>query len=192
MAKPPAKKPSAKKPAAPRQSTKGTAPKRPLVWRSKPAVKRTAAERKAKAIELALMAFAGGWTIARFCRHSHISKSALLRWLAEDTVQPRFLRAMQVKALALPDEASEIVRRIITGQIDPKAGGVALRHIEFRMMREIKIQYQPSRLVTNTNTQDLPDDVVDQRFAELMERHLQARQQASEEAEGQENDAAAG
>lgn len=197
MAKPPAKKPArkpaAKKPATPRQSTKGSATKRPLIWRNRPTVKRTAAERKAKAIELALMAFAGGWTIAKFCRHSHINKSTMLRWMAEDTVQPRFLKAMQIKALALPDDASEIVNQIITGKIDPKAGGVALRHLEFRMMREIKAQYQPSRTVNNvTNMSEAPDDVIEQRFNELMERHQKALPGPSGEAQEPETDPAAG
>jgi hypothetical protein len=185
MVKPPAKKPGPKKPAKPKP--------RPIIWRSRPKVKRTAAERKSHAIELCLNALAGGWTIARFCRHSHVHKATMLRWLAEDTVQPRFLKAMQVKALALPDDASEIVRKIIDGTIDPKAGGVALRHLEFRMMREIKSHYSPHRTVSNTtDMSDAPDDVIDQRFNELMERHQKALPAPSGEAQGPETDPAAG
>src|SRR3972149_5073285 len=142
---------------------------RPTVARSRrsKSPKRTGEERKAKAIELILVAIASGWTIKRFALHSHIQKGTLLRWLAEDTIQPRFIRAMQAKALALPDEASEIVRRMIDGQrvivrdeagqpilnpdgsfaykiefLDPKAGRAALSHYEFRMQREIKAAYQ--------------------------------------------------
>lgn len=152
--------------------------------------KRTPDERKSKAIELCLHAIAGGWTMVRFCKWSKVSRSTMLRWMAEDTVQPRFMMAMQVKALALPDEAMELVKLLIAGgrfvmrqvdgaepgkfantwePVDPKAIGVALRHYEFRMMREIKALYQPSRTVTTvTDTRTMPDDQLEEKIQELI------------------------
>lgn len=156
-------------------------------------VKRTAAERKAKAIELILIAIASGWTITRFARHAHIQKGTLLRWLAEDTVQPRFIRAMQAKALILPDTAMEIVEKILTGKVDPKAGRAALSHIEFRMMREIKAGYQASaQLNVVTDAREMSDQELDAKFNDLMKRYQHALPAGGGDQPGQENDGAAG
>lgn len=161
-------------------------------WR----IKRTHEERKAKAIELCLRAVSGGWTIAKFVHWSGVGKSSMLRWLAEETVQPRFIAAMQVKALALPDEAMELVRQLVAGgkyvmaldaegrlvrtwlEFTPtniKAIAVGLRHYEFRMMREIKALYQPSRTVTNIHEhRTKTDDEIEKEFGEIEARILNA------------------
>lgn len=204
MVRPPRKSP-------PKPSRRPAA--RPKPARAARAPKRTAAERKAKAIELILVAIASGWTIKRFALHAHIAKGTLLRWLAEDTIQPRFIRAMQAKALALPDEASEIVRRMIDGRrvikrdesgeliknpdgsfafeieyLDPKAGRAALSHIEFRMMREIKAGYQANIVHTVTDARQLSDEQLDQKFDELMQRHQIGHQGGAGAAQEPEND----
>lgn len=170
--KPPAKttarKPAAKAPTKPRPKYK------PRPYR-RPPVKRTQAERRSHAIELCLSAIAGGWTLTRFARLSCIHKSTLLRWMAEPLIQPRYLQAMQVKALALPDDAMEVVRKVLSGEIDPKAGRVALGHYEYRIQREIKALYQPSRTVTNiTEPGDIPDEQLNKRVEELVQQELLA------------------
>lgn len=175
------------------RATKKTVPAKaaPKVKVKARAPKRTQAERKAKAIELLLYAVAGGWTVERFAKVSGVHRATLFRWLSEDTIQPRFLRAMQIKALALPDEAMGLVKLLRRGgefiavpdpdkpgefkqqwrPVDPKAIGVALRHIEFRMMREIKAQYQPSRETTiKTSVADMTDAEIEAKYAELMAR----------------------
>lgn len=173
------------------------APKKTVAKKAAPKVtarrapKRTQAERKAKAIELLLHAVAGGWTVERFAKISGVHRATLFRWLSEDTIQPRFLRAMQIKALALPDEAMGLVKLLRRGgefvampdpdkpgefkqvwrPVDPKAIGVALRHIEFRMMREIKAQYQPSRETTiKTSVADMTDAEIEAKYADLIAR----------------------
>lgn len=178
------KKSPAKKPAR-RALAKPKAPARRVA-------KRTPEERKSHAIELILIAIASGWTITRFALHSHVSKGTLLRWMAEDTVVDRFIKAMQAKALALPDEASEIVNRMINGRsvtrmvdgkpvttwefLDPKAGRAALSHYEFRMMREIKAYQARSHVAVTTDTGAMTDAQVDAKFEELMDRHRKARE----------------
>lgn len=184
---------------APIKKTKAPARRRaPAKPKPRPHTVRTLAERKSKAIELCLQAISGGWTLRKFSHWSKVSKASLLRWMAEETVQPRFLAAMQVKALALPDEAMDLVHLLRRGgdyvtvpnpdkpgefivefrPVDAKAIGVALRHLEFRMMREIKAQYQPGRTVTHQlgDMGQIPDDQVNARFDELMDRYQKTRQ----------------
>lgn len=181
----------------PAKSTKKPARRTP---RAKPAPKpvpkrvRTPEERKAKAIELLLLAIAGGWSLRKFSRRSGVSIRSLLRWSQEPTVQPRYIAAMQTKAMLLPDEAMEMVKVLREGgelQLRPdpddptalkfvfveanvKALGVALRHMEFRMMREIKVLYQPTRQVEHsiTDAQNQTDEKIDARFNELMGKAL--------------------
>lgn len=184
MAKPPAKKPAARRVAKPKAAPAARKPKR------------SPEERKAKIIELLLHAVAGGWSMRKFARRSGVSIRTLLRYVAESTVQPRYLQAMQIKAMTLPDEAMELVQILKAGgqvitipdadnpgsfrqvwePADPKAIGVALRHYEFRMMREIKALYQPTKEVRNITTPaDLPDEQLDNRINELVDRALKAR-----------------
>lgn len=178
MVKPPLKRPA-------RKATPKVAPVR------KP--KRTPEERKAKAIELLLLAIAGGWTLRRFARLSGVSHRSIMRWVAEPTVQPRYMVAMQTKAITLPDEAMEIVKVLREGgevrlrpdpdnpknliyvfeKVNVKAMAVALRHIEYRMMRELKALYNPARVVEHVGaTADLPDERIDARVGELMDKYM--------------------
>lgn len=185
MTKPPARKPTARRAPRPK-AMKAPAPTPP---------KRSPEERKAKVIELMLLAVAGGWSLRKFSRRSGVSIRTLMRYVAEPTVQPRYLQAMQIKAITLPDEAMELVQILKAGgqvitipgdapgtfrqvwqEADPKALGVAIRHLEFRMMREIKALYQPTKEVRNITTpSDMPDDQLDNRINELVERALNAR-----------------
>lgn len=175
--------------------------------------KRTQAERKDKAIDLMLQAIAGGWSLRRFSRRSGVSIRSLLRWVQEPAVHPRYIQAMQTKAMLLPDEAMEIVGVLRQGgevQLRPdpdkpkelrfefvpantKALGVALRHLEFRMMREIKVLYQPSSVVTNvTDPSQVPDDKLDERINTLVGKYLGADPGARDPSPSAENEKAGG
>lgn len=182
MTKPPIKKPA-------RRVVKAKPAPKPA-----PKRQRTPAERKAKAIELLLEAVSGGWSIRRFSRRSGVSIRSLLRWVQEPTVHPRYIAAMQTKAMLMPDEAMEMVKVLRDGgelmlrpdpdspselrwefvPVNVKAMGVALRHYEYRMMREIKVLYAPSRQVEHSiaDAQSLPDEKIDARFNELMGKAL--------------------
>lgn len=186
------KNPPAKRGTARKVTRKPVKTKRPLTARER----RGPHVWKSKAIELCLVALAGGWTLRKFALWARIGRGTIIRWMGEETVQDRFHQAMRTKALLLPDEAMEIVHvlrrggewRVLTDpttgkaatewvKADSKALGTALRHIEFRMMREIK-HYRNTRDV-NVNLNDMsavPDDKLENRYEELLDRAQQARQ----------------
>lgn len=153
--------------------------------------KRYDPEFKSRAIELCLRAIRAEWSIARFARRAGVPKGTMMEWLSEDAVFDRYKRAMEVKALALPDKAIDVVNRIIHGKavynakgeltgrefLDPKAGRVALQHYEFRMMREIKSMYQPSKTVEHKRRlEDLSDEEVDNAANAILTRAMEKLQ----------------
>lgn len=145
-------------------------------------------EHKARAIDLCLQAIIFGWSVHKFSKLARLPRVTVLTWLMDDTVFDRYTRAMQIKALALPTMANDIIERVINGKLvrrvetlpdgeirehvervflDPKAAGVAIRHIEFRIQREIKKIYEQSSTKThNVNFHDMTDSDVDRRIAE--------------------------
>ena len=131
-------------------------------------------EFKARAIELCLKAIIAGWSVARFSRHAHLSRVTVLEWLSDDTVFDRYARAMSIKALDFPSQHADIVKMVISGKIEPKVGQVALRAIEFRMMREIKRIYEPTRTVNHNlgNLAGQPDQEIIERYEQLKEKAL--------------------
>jgi transposase-like protein len=158
-------------------------------------------EFKARAIELCLRAIIAGWSVARFARHSHVPRVTMLEWLADDTVFDRYARAMQVKALDIPAMHADVVRMLIEGTpkrdaegipirdsdgqvvreyMDPKRAGVALRSLEFRMMRELKRIYEPTRTVNHQlGVATMPDSEIVSRYQALKKKALdEARAEA--------------
>ena len=150
---------------------------------------------KARAIELCLHALTMGWSVARFARRSGIWRTTLLEWLSDDTVFDRYARAMQIKALEIPAMHANVVKMLIEGvpktdakgepvldaggrqereYIDPKRAGVALRSLEFRMMREIKRIYEPTRTVNHNlgNMAGQSDQEIIERYEQLKEKAL--------------------
>ena len=154
-------------------------------------------EFKSRATELALLAIINNWSVAKFSRFAHIPKATVLSWLMEEPTFDRYTRAMQVKALSLPIMANNIVDHLINGKTviqwetkdsgqremmvrkvfpDPKAAAVALRHIEFRIQREIKKIYEPTRKIDHRHRfEDMTDDQIKAKRDELLEKALSAR-----------------
>ena len=119
-------------------------------------------------------ALARGWTMRRFSRVSKVPSETLNTWCAEDVYFAQYRRAMEIKALSLPELHSDIVDRLInpkrdvSDRLDPKAAGVALRAIEFRLMREFKGGvYQTQKTVNHRDVTDLTDEELDRRTYEL-------------------------
>lgn len=152
-------------------------------------------ERRQRAIELACRAVSRGWTMNRFCRVSRVPIGTLLEWIGkDDAVFEQYAQAMATRAMLIPDMAMSVVDRVINGRmvtrpdpdrpgefvrvvekLEPKAAGVVLRHLEFRMQREIKKIYEPTRTVKHKHSlDDMPDQEVERRYNELMERERQA------------------
>lgn len=152
-------------------------------------------EQRARAIDLACRAVSRGWSMARFCRRSGVGQGTLLEWLsADDDAFERYAHAMASKAMLIPDLAMNVVEYVLNGRavlrpdpdrpgefvrvvekLEPKAAGVVLRHLEFRMQREIKKIYEPTRTVKHKHSlDDMPDQEVERRYNELMERERQA------------------
>lgn len=109
-------------------------------------------EWKSRAIELCLHAIKLGWSVARFCRWAGVSRVTMLDWLSDDTNFDRYRRAMETKALDIPALHMSVIDRVISGKIEPAVAGVALRSLEFRMMREIKRMYEPTQKVEHKHS----------------------------------------
>lgn len=151
-------------------------------------------EFKARAIELCLRAITMGWSVARFAKRSGIWKSTMLTWMADDLVFDRYRRAMEIKAVDFPALHADVVQMLIHGvpkrdkmgeivfdengdvvreYMDPKRAGVALRSIEFRMQREIKRIYEPTRTVKHQlGVGAMTDSEVHARYEELKKQAL--------------------
>lgn len=139
------------------------------------------AEYRARAVNVALQAIVFGWSIARVAKLSGIKRVTLLSWLSSDEYFDRYKRAMEAKALDIPSWHLDIVKRVIDGKIEPAVAGVALRSLEFRMMREIKRIYTPQLDVhAKRQIDDLTDREVVARFEELERKAIEARQQQIE------------
>lgn len=162
-------------------------------------------EFKARAIDTCLRAVMFGWSVKRFARISRIPRVTILSWLQEDDATfDTYTRAMKSKALELPAMANDIIKRVIDGRlewasemnaeghiektlvrryIEPKAAAVVLRHIEFRVQREIKHIYEYSRTVNNkTTVEEMSDTEIERRYAELEKK---ARAGRADEFEGE-------
>lgn len=152
-------------------------------------------EKKARAIEVCLRCIIAGWSVARFARWARIPRVTVLEWLSEDAIFDRYARAMSVKALDIPAMHANVVKMLIEGTpakkadgtpvldadgkqvrefMDSKRAGVALRSLEFRMMREIKRIYEPTRTVNHNlgNIATMPDQEVIERYDELKQKAL--------------------
>lgn len=136
------------------------------------------AERKERIVELFFRAMAAGWTSRRFCRVSKaVRLSTLHTWLTEDAYFERYRRAMQQKALSLPDRADDVIDRLINPKrdmaerLDSKTAGVVLRHMEFRLMREFKGGlYQPTQKINVADVTEMTDEQLAERAEELVRR----------------------
>lgn len=132
-------------------------------------------EFKERAIKLCLHAIKLGWSVNRFCRWARMSKVTMMDWLSDDQYFDQYRRAMEAKAVDFPALHADVVKRVIEGKINPAAAGVALRSIEFRMMREIKRMYEPTKKIEHKHTvQTMSDSEIEARFEEL-QREQQAR-----------------
>lgn len=138
-------------------------------------------EFRSRAVDVALRAIIAGWSIARVARWSKVRRVTLLGWLSSDEYFDRYKRAMEAKALDIPELHTNIVHRVINGTIEPKAAGVALRSLEFRMMREIKRIYTPQLDVhAKRDIDDLTDREVIERYEALKQAALSQAQQQIE------------
>lgn len=128
-------------------------------------------EFRQRAIELVLYAIIWGWSVKRFSRIAKIPKVTLLTWLSDDLVFDRYKRAQEIKALDLPSMAMEIVHEMRKGDLDSAIGSRILKHLEFRMMREIKAIYRTETQVNHKHSlEDMSDSEVDAKFEELLAR----------------------
>lgn len=134
-------------------------------------------QQKARLCELCLTALARGRSLASFARLSGVPQATLATWMAEDAYFDRYTRVMEAKALLLPARADDILRRLIgpcteDEALEAKVAGVALRHLEFRMMREHKGQmYKAQKIVENKPAvQDMTDEEIEARYADLVSR----------------------
>ena len=131
-------------------------------------------ERKERIMALYFRALESGWTLRRFSRVSKVPFATINAWCAEDAYFAQYRRAMEVKALSLPELHSDIVDRLInpkreaSERLEAKVAGVALRAIEFRLMREFKGGvYQTQKTVNHRDVTDLTDEELDRRTYEL-------------------------
>lgn len=148
-------------------------------------------EFRERAIDLCLQAIIFGWPIPKFAKLARIPRVTVLTWMQDDAVFDRYRRAMEIKALALPTMANDIIRQVIEGKpvrrieraedgtirehvdrifLDPKAAGVVLRHIEFRIQREIKKIYEQSKTIRHETTplREMPDNELDRKIEDFM------------------------
>lgn len=152
-------------------------------------------EFKSRAVDLCLQSIVvNNWSLRRFARRSGIPTLTVHTWVMEPDTFERYTQAMKLKALELPLMANDIVAQVIHGKpvryveegangelvekvkrvfLEPKAAGVALRHIEFRIQREIKKIYEPTKSVSHKHTHkfsEMPDDEVERQFAEMQQK----------------------
>lgn len=134
-------------------------------------------DQKERILELFFKALGLSWSIARFARVSKVPQSTIHAWILEDGIFERYRRAMEAKALTLPHQADDVVRKLLSGQIEAKTAGVVLRHLEFRLMREFKGGvYQTQKQITHkTDAQDMTDDQIEERYQELLAKEAEAR-----------------
>lgn len=126
------------------------------------------AEQKARILDAFFRALALGWSEVRFARLARVPRTTVKAWLLEDGVFARYRRAMEQKALSLPSQCDDIVAKLIKGDMEPKVAGVALRHLEFRLMREFKGGvYQTQKTINQRQVTDMTDEEINERWEEL-------------------------
>lgn len=146
--------------------------------------RRFTAEQKQRIMDLLFKAIAMGWSVQRFCRLASVARATVGTWITEDAYFDRYRRAMADKALSLPDKADDVVRRLInpspavvddegkvikpSDKLEAKEAGVALRHYEFRLMREFKGGVYAQQVNHNhKHVHEMTDDEIEQRYEEL-------------------------
>lgn len=71
---------------------------------------------------------AGGMSLRAICRGRDMpSRNTVLRWVGEnETFRDQYVRAMEARALAQGEEVDEIANMVLRGDLDPRAGAVAM------------------------------------------------------------------
>lgn len=137
-------------------------------------------EFKARVIEVCLRAVKFGWSVQKFAKRAGIPRVTVLDWLSEDGVFEQYRRAMETKALEIPSIHFDVIKKVIRGEIDAKAGRAAMMGLEFRMMREIKKIYEPSSRHTHDHKhaiEEMSEAELRDRAQEIINRAIEQRAQ---------------